>query len=65
MITLKGYYLPFGNSRKIPISKVRDVELVTQRLGEIWGYNDDGSWMPLDTDRIKRGSYISIDIGES
>ena len=48
-ITIKSYYFPLGIAKRIPLDKIKDVELVTERVGRIWGTDDFEYWLPFDS----------------
>ena len=64
-ITIKAYYFPVGIAKRIPLDKIKGVELVTAKVGRIWGTDDFDYWLPFDSDRIKRDSFIVVDNGSS
>jgi len=36
-ITLKNYFFPIATSKRIPFSEIKDVKLIDQKVGRIWG----------------------------
>lgn len=64
-ITIKCYYFPIGTSKRIPISKIKDVEFINSSSSRIWGTGTFEYWFALDSKRMGYESFIAIDNGSS
>ena len=68
MVIIKCYFFPFGNSKKIPYSKIKRVDMKKFAWkGKIWGMNvtEWGYWMPGDLSRWDYDKFIAVETGSS
>ena len=65
VVTIKTYYFPFGTSKRIPIADIKDVYLIKQSSGRIWGTGTFEYWFALDKNRLDYDCFIAIDNGDS
>lgn len=63
-MTIKTYYFPFGTSKRIPISDIKDVYLVNETSLRLWGTGTFEYWFALDKKRMDYDSFIAIDLGD-
>lgn len=68
-ITLFWYYFPFGQSKTINFSEIREVRLEELKLlfgkYRLWGMDLKFHWFPLDNFRFQKAQFISLDIGNT
>lgn len=65
-ITLRRYHFPSGTSKVIPLRDIRgyDVDqlgMFMQRF-RIWGSSDLRRWLPLDIQRPRRSTLVTLDV---
>jgi hypothetical protein len=64
-VTIKCYFFPFCNSKRIPLSTIIDVHLVNKDSYRIWGTGTFEYWFALDSKRFDYHSFVVIDNGSS
>ena len=66
-VTLRGYYFPFGQSKRILYRSIRGVQTgpltwLTGK-GRLWGTTSPGYWFPLDMSRPRKSTLVVLDVG--
>ena len=67
-IKIKCYFFPFANSKTIPFSKIKFVEMKNFAWkGKHWGMNvtEWGYWMPGDAKRWDYDKFVAVETGSS
>ncbi len=64
-VTIKCYFFPFGNSKRIPIDRIKDVYLIKKNIYRLWGTGTFEYWFALDSKRFDYNCFIAIDNGSS
>jgi hypothetical protein len=66
-VTLRTYYFPFGQGKRIPYRDIREVQTgpltwLTGK-GRLWGTSSPACWFPLDLGRPRRNTLVVLDTG--
>lgn len=66
-VTLRGYYFPFGQSKRIPYQSIRQVRTLPLTWltgkGRLWGTSSPRYWFPLDMRRPRKTTVFVLDTG--
>ncbi|MEN6385597.1 MAG: hypothetical protein ABFD79_10410 [Phycisphaerales bacterium] len=64
-ITLKKYYHPFCNSKRVKYSDIKTIKALPGGCARLWGSGDFQTWFGLDWGRMKRKMTFIIEIKNS
>jgi len=65
-LTLRRYHFPSGTSKVIPLQSIRGYQVsplgIFQQRFRIWGTSDFQRWLPLDIDRPRKRTLVTLDV---